>query len=39
LVIDVRQADAYEIRDGAIATAVLAYADTATALAAIGAAT
>ena len=38
LVIDLRQADAYEVRDGAIVRAVLAYADTAAALEAVGAA-
>jgi ketosteroid isomerase-like protein len=38
LLIDIRQADAYEVRDGAIVRAVLAYADTAAALEAVGAA-
>jgi ketosteroid isomerase-like protein len=36
VVIDLRQADAYELRDGRIVRAVLAYADTATALQAVG---
>jgi ketosteroid isomerase-like protein len=33
--VDIRQADAYEVRDGKVASAVLAYTDTASALQAI----